>query len=65
MRFDHPQVGEMTLNRERLSVDGSEHLKLVVYHADPGSADADKLTILASAALPATEAGRRRERSDT
>lgn len=55
MRFDHPQVGEMTLNRERLSIGGAEHLKLVVYHADPGSADADKLALLASAALPASD----------
>ena len=55
MHFDHPQVGEMTLNRERLSIGGAEHLKLVVYHADPGSADADKLALLASAALPATD----------
>jgi transcriptional regulator with XRE-family HTH domain len=50
MPFDHPQVGELTLNRERLSVGGAEHLKLVVFHADAGSADADKVALLASMA---------------
>ncbi|MCP2266906.1 helix-turn-helix domain-containing protein [Promicromonospora thailandica] len=52
IRFDHPQVGELVLNRERLSIGGAEHLQLVVLHADPGSADAEKLGLLASATLP-------------
>lgn len=52
IRFNHPQVGEMTLNRERLSVGGAEDLMLVMYHADAGSRDAEKLALLASAALP-------------
>lgn len=65
MQFEHPQVGEMTLNRERLSISGAEHLKLVVYHPNPGTADADKLALLASAALPAANTSQRRERSDT
>lgn len=64
MRFDHPQVGEMTLNRERLGIGGAEHLHLVVFHADAGSADADKLALLASAALPASSAGRHHERAE-
>lgn len=64
MRFDHPQVGDMTLNRERLGIDGAEHLHLVVFHADAGSADADKLALLASAALPSSAAVHRRERAD-
>ncbi len=54
MRFNHPQVGDMVLNRERLSIGGAEGLMLVVYHADAGSADADKLSLLASAGLPTT-----------
>jgi transcriptional regulator with XRE-family HTH domain len=53
IRLDHPQVGELTLNRERLSVGGAETLKLVIYHPDPESDDADKLALLASADLPA------------
>ncbi|MEU5993100.1 helix-turn-helix transcriptional regulator [Spirillospora sp. NPDC047418] len=53
IRLDHPQVGALTLNRERLSVAGAETLKLVIYHPDPDSDDADKLALLASADLPA------------
>ncbi|MCZ2820759.1 helix-turn-helix transcriptional regulator [Modestobacter sp. VKM Ac-2977] len=52
IRLDHPQVGEMTLNRERLAISGTDHLMLVVYHPDAGSEAADKLSLLASAALP-------------
>ena len=50
--FDHPQVGQLTLNRERLAIDGADDLHLVVFHPDAGSGDADKLALLASAALP-------------
>jgi transcriptional regulator with XRE-family HTH domain len=50
MRLDHPQVGDLTLNRERMSVAGADGLMLVVFHPDAGSADADKLALLASAA---------------
>ncbi|WP_164702741.1 helix-turn-helix domain-containing protein [Modestobacter sp. KNN46-3] len=52
IRLDHPQVGDMTLNRERLAINGTDHLMLVVYHPDAGSDAADKLSLLASAALP-------------
>ena len=47
--MNHPQVGELTLNRERLAVNGTDGLMLVVYHPDTGTADADKLALLASA----------------
>lgn len=43
IRINHPQVGGLTLNRERLGIGGAEHLMLVVYHADAGSDDADRL----------------------
>lgn len=49
VRFHHPQVGELTLNRERMTINGTDNLMLVVYHPDRGSADADKLALLASA----------------
>jgi transcriptional regulator with XRE-family HTH domain len=53
IRINHPQVGEMTLNRERLAISGTDDdLMLVVYHPDAGSTDADKLALLAAAALP-------------
>lgn len=52
MRLDHPQIGEVTLNRERLSISGAEGLMLVVLHPDASSSDAEKLAVLASADLP-------------
>ncbi|MCZ2814451.1 MULTISPECIES: helix-turn-helix domain-containing protein [unclassified Modestobacter] len=55
IRLDHPQVGEMTLNRERLAVNGTDHLMLVVYHPDAGSEAAEKLSLLASAAQPTSD----------
>lgn len=55
LRFNHPQIGELTLNRERLSIGGAESLMLVVFHPDAGSSDADKLALLASADLPTSE----------
>jgi transcriptional regulator with XRE-family HTH domain len=47
LRIAHPEIGELTVNRERLSIAGAEDLMLVVYHPDAGSADADKLARLA------------------
>jgi len=47
--FDHPHLGELRLNREKLHVSGSEGMMLVAYHADPGTADAEKLQLLSSA----------------
>ncbi|MEV6389365.1 helix-turn-helix domain-containing protein [Nocardia xishanensis] len=52
MRFDHPQVGRLVLNREKLLITSTNGMMLVMYHADTGSDDADKLAILASATLP-------------
>ncbi len=56
IRLDHPQLGRLTLNRERLGIGGADGLMLVVYHADAGSSDAGKLALLASANLPAATA---------
>ncbi|GGR12909.1 transcriptional regulator [Actinoplanes ianthinogenes] len=49
--FRHPQVGELRLNREKLLITGTDGILLVVYHPDPGSADADKLALLGSATV--------------
>lgn len=49
--FHHPQVGDICLNREKLLVGGTKGIMLVVYHPDPGTDDADKLTLLGSAIL--------------
>ncbi|WP_258374515.1 MULTISPECIES: helix-turn-helix transcriptional regulator [unclassified Curtobacterium] len=47
MTVDHPVVGELHLHRDKLPVDG---LLLVLYYADPGSASAERLDMLASLA---------------
>lgn len=52
MRFDHPVVGELVLNREKLIVSEAQNLTVAICHADPGTENADKLALLASAALP-------------
>ncbi|WP_203819150.1 helix-turn-helix domain-containing protein [Paractinoplanes ferrugineus] len=47
-RLDHPEVGELTLRREKLAIGGTTGQMLVVYHAAPGSDSADKLALLGS-----------------
>jgi transcriptional regulator with XRE-family HTH domain len=51
MHVDHPQVGELRLNREKLSISGTDGQMLVIYHPDAGTENADKLALLASAML--------------
>jgi transcriptional regulator with XRE-family HTH domain len=51
MVFDHPQVGSLALDREKLAVSGIEGMMLVVYHPEPGTDAAEKLALLASAIL--------------
>lgn len=65
LRIDHPQAGEMTLNRERLGINGADGLMLVVYHPDAGSRDAEKLALLASMELPSSNIGSQFRRSRT
>jgi transcriptional regulator with XRE-family HTH domain len=61
VRLDHPQVGELVLSREKLTITGSDGQLLVVYHAQPGTGSAEKLALLASlansTATVASEAG--------
>jgi transcriptional regulator with XRE-family HTH domain len=52
--LDHPQVGELTLNREKLMIGGTDGQLLAIYHAEPGTANADKLGLLVSLASPVT-----------
>jgi transcriptional regulator with XRE-family HTH domain len=49
-RLNHPQVGDLTLSREKLSVGGTQGQLLVIYHAQPGTSSAEKLALLASLA---------------
>lgn len=44
--FDHPQVGRMRLNREKLDISGTAGIHLIVFHADAHSPDADALALL-------------------
>jgi transcriptional regulator with XRE-family HTH domain len=55
--FDHPQVGEVRLHRERLAISGTDGISLVIYHPEAGSADAEKVALLGSSALPPAESG--------
>jgi transcriptional regulator with XRE-family HTH domain len=65
MRFDHPQVGEMTLNRERLAIGGTDGLHLVLFHPDEGSEAAEKIALLASASLPTAGTGQRQQLAES
>ena len=52
MILDHPQVGELTMYREKLAITGTAGQVLVLFHPEPGTPSADKLAVLASYALP-------------
>ncbi|MEU4689300.1 helix-turn-helix transcriptional regulator [Actinoplanes sp. NPDC023714] len=54
VRMAHPEVGELTLRREKLTAGEAGGLLLVVYHAEPGSESARSLGLLGS--LAAAEA---------
>lgn len=53
-RFQHPDVGELTLAYEELAVTAEPDLVLMVYTAEPGSSSAERLGLLASLAAPTT-----------
>lgn len=55
-RMRHPQVGDMDLYREKLSVNGAEGQVLVIYHAEPGSEAARSLALLGSLAAGTADA---------
>jgi hypothetical protein len=55
VQFDHPEVGALVVNRERLAIGGTQGMTLVVYHPDHGSASAEKFALLASAHEPVAE----------
>ncbi|MER5194999.1 helix-turn-helix domain-containing protein [Streptomyces sp. NPDC002755] len=53
----HPLVGELSLNFEGFRLAGDGEQTMVTYHADPGSASAEALRLLASWGADATRAG--------
>ena len=60
--FQHPVVGALNLSFDALELPGEPGLTLTVYSAEPGTRDADNLTLLASwaatdAATPASPGG--------
>jgi transcriptional regulator with XRE-family HTH domain len=55
-RFNHPDVGELTLAYEELAITAEPGLILILYTAEPGSPSAEKLRLLAS--LAAGQTGR-------
>lgn len=50
VRIRHPQVGDLELGLSKLAVEGTDGLMLVLHHAEPGSASAEKLALLAALA---------------
>lgn len=49
-RFNHPEVGELTLRINAFDVRSSPGQELIVYHAEPGSPDAEALALLGTIA---------------
>jgi transcriptional regulator with XRE-family HTH domain len=49
LTYDHPQVGALSLDREKLAIGGTDGMMLVIFHPEPGSESAEKLALLASA----------------
>jgi transcriptional regulator with XRE-family HTH domain len=55
--FDHPEVGRIELDWDRLTVPGSGGQVLMVYSAEPGTPAATALTLLATLAATAARPG--------
>ncbi|WP_406332526.1 helix-turn-helix domain-containing protein [Streptomyces sp. NBC_00203] len=56
-RLRHPLVGDLALQFESFRLTDDSELALITYHAEPGSASADALRLLASWGTDATRAG--------
>jgi hypothetical protein len=57
-RIDHPVVGPLELSYEKLPIPDTDRQALGVYHAAPGSATAQALTLLATTAIREREPDR-------
>ncbi|WP_416973074.1 helix-turn-helix transcriptional regulator [Streptomyces sp. 4F14] len=63
--FDHPVVGEFTLHHETLSFPADPGQSVCLYSAEPGSASAQALSLLASWSAPTRDAHALKETHDT
>lgn len=61
-RMRHPLVGDLTLAYETMHLPDDHEQFLCVYHAEPGSASAEALRLLASWGTDAVRAGSRTPR---
>lgn len=52
--LDHPVVGKLQLDREKLAVAGTDGIMLVIYHAQPGTESAERLALLGSVTSPSS-----------
>jgi len=52
VRMQHPRIGMLALRREKLPIGDSGGQLLVIYHAEPGSANARSLALLGSPTGP-------------
>ncbi len=56
-RFNHPQVGELTLSYHSFAINGAPGQLLTAYHAEPGTPSAQALALLSSVAAEQLGAG--------
>ncbi|MDG4668030.1 helix-turn-helix transcriptional regulator [Mycobacterium sp. 236(2023)] len=59
VKFEHPTVGQLLLDREKLAVAGTDGIMLVLYHAQPGTESAERLALLGSMVTPCASGQRR------
>jgi transcriptional regulator with XRE-family HTH domain len=62
IRIRHPEVGGFEVWCDKLAIGGAPGLTLVIYHAQPGTASADKLAILGTLAAGSATARSRNAR---
>ena len=48
LTINHPMVGPIRLDREKLAISGTDGLMVVFYHPEPGTESADKMALLAT-----------------
>ena len=53
-----PEVGDLALQSDKLTIGGTDNMTLVVFHAVPGSRDAELLALLGSLSVSSDRSGR-------